>query len=78
MICQIHLQFEDLSERTGSYAIAFVTQGHIDDTATPEWLASGDSMDFLTELLGLDPWDVTRLFEQWACTQSKSESQCSL
>jgi hypothetical protein len=73
MLTIIQSQLDDLAERTGIYALVFVTRGHVDDTAPPTWFGSGDSMDFIRDVLELDPWDVTRQFEQWACARQKCE-----
>jgi hypothetical protein len=72
-----HIQLDDLADRTGIYAITFVTRGHVDDMTLPGWFATGDSAFFLRDHLKLEPWDIVRLFEQWACSRQKSKSSLS-
>jgi hypothetical protein len=67
------LQIDNLAECTGSLATVFVTWGHVDDANPPVWIDSEGAMDFFCETLDLDPWDVGRLFEQWACARGKGE-----
>ena len=49
------------------------SHGSINDEATPQFHASGDAIDFFPEVLGKDPWELTRLFEQWNCKREKSK-----
>jgi hypothetical protein len=64
-----------LAQRTGIYAFTFISRGHIDDLSRSAWYATGDCAKFIQEELKIDPWDLARLFEHWACTQQKSESR---
>jgi len=66
-------QLDDLSERTGIYAFLFLTRSHVDDTAKPAWFGTAEADMFLREVLKKDPFDLMRLFEQWACARQKSE-----
>jgi len=65
-----------LSERTGIYAFLFLSRSHVDDAAKPTWFGTAECDNFLRETLYLDPLDVARLFEQWACARQKSMFHC--
>ncbi|KAI0058311.1 hypothetical protein BV25DRAFT_1766711, partial [Artomyces pyxidatus] len=60
-----------LAERTGSSSFFFVTRGNVRDASQPSWYSSGDSIDFFTQVLTMNPWDTLRQFEQWACSRAK-------
>jgi hypothetical protein len=46
----------------------------MNDTFEPNHSASVNAANFCQDVLGMGMWDVSRLFEQWACTQGvKSE-----
>jgi hypothetical protein len=61
-------------ERVGTYGFAFITRGHVHDSCMPGWVESEDSIQFLHEVLDLDPLDVATKFEQWACARDRSTS----
>ena len=63
----------NLAERIGSYGFAFITRGHVHDTAVPGWVESDDSINFLREVLDLDPLDIAAKFEQWACAKKRGK-----
>ena len=63
-----------LAERTGSHTVTFMTRGHVDDSVVPGWYATTGASHFFMDVLNLNPWDVVRLFEQWACARSSSQS----
>ena len=67
-----HFQIDDLAERTGVYMLTFHTRGHIDDETSPGWYATADAAFFVREQLNREPWDIVRLFEQWACSRERS------
>ncbi|KAI0038699.1 hypothetical protein FA95DRAFT_1613183 [Auriscalpium vulgare] len=68
----VNTAMHELSERTGTYCLMFMTRGHIEDSAQPGWYGSRDSFDFLADILHLNPWDIVIQFEQWACARSKA------
>lgn len=41
----------------------------MNDTFEPNHSASVNAANFCQDVLGMGMWDVSRLFEQWACTQ---------
>ncbi|KAI0038358.1 hypothetical protein FA95DRAFT_1505777 [Auriscalpium vulgare] len=66
----VNTELGNLTERVGTKSILFVTRSSISDSIAPGWFATSDSVDFLNDILGLDPWDVTRKFELWACSNA--------
>lgn len=66
------LQLEWLASRTGYNTILLGVRGSVNDEAGPQFNAAGDAEDFFPEVLGKDPWEVARLFEQWCCKREKS------
>ena len=69
----IGLQLDNLALRTGSYGCVFLTRGHVNDTAEATWYGSHNSMDFWEDVMQLDPDEICRLFEQWACSRHQSK-----
>jgi hypothetical protein len=67
------LKLDSLADRTGIYAITLMTRGHVEDPIKGGWFATGDGEAFIREVLKMDPWDLTRKLEMWACTRQKSE-----
>lgn len=65
-------QLDCLSERTGWSTFVLGSRSSVNDEATPQFHASGDAIEFFPEVLGKDPWELTRLFEQWNCKREKS------
>lgn len=63
-----------LAARTGVHVITFMTRSHVNDDAMPGWYATPGSVNFFTEALHLNPWDVMRQFEQWGCAKASSKS----
>jgi hypothetical protein len=49
------------------------SRSSVNDDATPQFHASGDAIEFFPEVLGKDPWELARLFEQWNCKREKSK-----
>lgn len=41
----------------------------MNDTFEPNHAASVNAANFCQDVLGKSMWDVSRLFEQWACTK---------
>ena len=52
----------------------FLIRGHVNDTAEATWYGSHNSMDFWEDVMQLDPDEICRLFEQWACSRHQSKS----
>jgi hypothetical protein len=71
----IQLKMQALAERTGVHMITFMTHGNVDDLVVPGWYATNGVVNFFTDILKLSTWDVMRMFEQWVCAKSSSESQ---
>lgn len=49
--------------------LMLISRGHVDDQIEPEWLAPGNTINFIRDVLNLDPFDVIRRFEQWSCSK---------
>ncbi|KAF7347992.1 hypothetical protein MSAN_01751300 [Mycena sanguinolenta] len=60
---------DNLYARTGVRGFAMCTRGNPDDPAKPHFVDSDDSRDFITQYLKMDPKDLVRKFELWACTR---------
>ena len=73
MGANVSAQLDCLSERMGCSTFLLGSRGSVNDEATPQFHASGDAIDFFPEVLSKDPWELTRLFEQWNCKQEKSK-----
>jgi hypothetical protein len=58
------------------YQFAFITQGHVHDSSIPGWVESENSVNFLSEVLNIDPLDMATKFEQWVCARDWGKS-CS-
>lgn len=67
-------QLNNLHERTGSFAFALVTRGHVHDLGIPGWAASVDATLFIQDVLKMDIWDLLKKFELWAVTRDSRES----
>lgn len=63
-----------LFERTGTRGFAFFTRGHLDDTAMPTFVQSGDSAAFCVEVLKMSAEDLLCKFEQWSCNRGQGAS----
>ncbi|KAH7922363.1 hypothetical protein BV22DRAFT_976567, partial [Leucogyrophana mollusca] len=70
---KIIAELDNLRDRTGVYGCVFVTRSHVNDSIAPTWYATDNSADFFEDVLKLDPHDISRQFEQWACNQNESE-----
>ncbi|KAJ7205072.1 hypothetical protein C8J57DRAFT_1259087 [Mycena rebaudengoi] len=64
-------KMNDLLERCGMYSFAIFSKGHIQDTTNPFLVHAGDSLDFLHEVMNIDPLDFMAKFEQWTCVREK-------
>ncbi|KAJ7090450.1 hypothetical protein C8R44DRAFT_957496 [Mycena epipterygia] len=64
-----------LFERTGTRGFAFFTRGHLDDTAMPTFVQSGDSAAFCVEVLKTSAEDLLCKFEQWSCNRAQAQVQ---
>ena len=72
------MKLDNLALRTGSYGCVFITRRHVNDTAEATWYGSHNSMDFWEDVMQLDPDEICRLFEQWACSRHQSKSYQTL
>lgn len=72
------LQMINLNTRTGAESFGFFTRGHVHDSGIPGWIASGRSIEFLAEVLDIDPLDVSTKFEQWCTARDEGEYNLSL
>lgn len=54
--------------------MVWATRGHIDDLVRPTMFMSDEAKKFLVDVYSLNPWDILRQFESWACARPKSES----
>ncbi|SJL17581.1 uncharacterized protein ARMOST_21133 [Armillaria ostoyae] len=66
----IEQELSNLAPRTGAMSIALFTQAHVDDTYVPDIFASSGAEHFVWDVLRMDPLDLVRKFEQWACSQA--------
>ena len=53
--------------------LAFFTRGHINDSTLPSFIDTDNALAFFTEVLHLDPDEVSGKFELWACSKEKSK-----
>lgn len=69
----LFLQMDNAAFRNGSYMIYFSAPGHVNDTYLCTYYGSDDAMEFLIDVLGLDPDEVCKKFQLWACSKEQSE-----
>ncbi|KAK0231662.1 hypothetical protein EDD85DRAFT_793326 [Armillaria nabsnona] len=69
-IDRVEQELSNLVPRTGAMAIALFTRAHVDDTFAPDIFASSGAEGFVREILRMDPLDLVRKFEQWACSRA--------
>ena len=69
------LKLDNLAERTGCRAFAFVTRGHVNNTTVPGWIEMDDSLSFISEATKKTPAELAHLFELWACSKTKGISK---
>ncbi|KAF8507902.1 hypothetical protein BU17DRAFT_71015 [Hysterangium stoloniferum] len=65
-------ELDCLADRTGFSTFILGARNSVNDEALPTFHGSGDSMEFFSEVLERDPWELARLFEQWLCKREKS------
>ncbi|KAG1724202.1 uncharacterized protein EDB91DRAFT_1255338 [Suillus paluster] len=70
---RIRRELDGLCERCGTYTTFFIAGGHVNDQTPATWYATDDAADFWEDVLDLMLNDVARKFEQWACSQGKSQ-----
>ncbi|KAI5997120.1 hypothetical protein EDD15DRAFT_2163036 [Pisolithus albus] len=63
---------DGLALRSGIYVCLFATRGHVYDSSQPFWYGTDNVMDFWEDVLDVEPDELVRKLEQWACTQGKS------
>ncbi|KAI5987815.1 hypothetical protein EDD15DRAFT_2173025 [Pisolithus albus] len=68
---------DGLALRTGIYVCLFATHGHVYDSSQPFWYGTDNVMDFWEDVLDVEPDELVRKLEQWACTQGKNIKECN-
>ncbi|KAI5991916.1 hypothetical protein EDD15DRAFT_2168808 [Pisolithus albus] len=63
---------DGLALRTGVYVCLFATRGHVYDSSQPFWYGTDNVMDFWEDIMDLEPDEVVRKMEQWACMHGKN------
>ncbi|KAI6153015.1 hypothetical protein BKA82DRAFT_4302010 [Pisolithus tinctorius] len=63
---------DGLALRTGIYACLFATCGHVYDSSQPFWYGTDNVMDFWEDVMDLEPDEIVRKLEQWACMHGKN------
>ncbi|KAJ7027111.1 hypothetical protein C8F04DRAFT_1267402 [Mycena alexandri] len=66
-----------LAERTGMIGFGFFTRTHIHDKTVPVEIESWGALEFLSQVLRMDPRDVGAKFELWAIARDKGKSLSS-
>ncbi|KAI5992956.1 hypothetical protein EDD15DRAFT_2167641 [Pisolithus albus] len=70
---------DSLALRTGIYVCLFATRGHVYDSSQPFWYGTDNIMDFWEDVMDLEPDEIVRKLEQWACMHGKSkQTSCSM
>ncbi|KAI6015474.1 hypothetical protein PISMIDRAFT_111849, partial [Pisolithus microcarpus 441] len=79
--CDVQLTLEHifkildgLALQTGLYVCLFATRGHVYDSSQPFWYGMDNVMDFWEDVMNVEPDELVRKLEQWACMQGKSKS----
>ncbi|SJL09499.1 uncharacterized protein ARMOST_12877 [Armillaria ostoyae] len=68
----IEEELTNLAPRTGAMSIALFTRAHVDDVYVPDIFASSGAERFIWDVLHMDPLDLVRKFEQWACSRAST------
>lgn len=63
---------DGLALRTGIYACLFATCGHVYNSSQPFWYGTDNVMDFWEDVMDLEPNEIVRKLEQWACMHGKN------
>ncbi|KAI5999603.1 hypothetical protein EDD15DRAFT_2193646 [Pisolithus albus] len=63
---------DGLALRTGVYVCLFATRGHVYDSSQPFWYGTDNVMDFWEDVMDLEPDEIVRKMEQWACMHGKN------
>ncbi|KAI6139514.1 hypothetical protein BKA82DRAFT_4517618 [Pisolithus tinctorius] len=63
---------DGLALHTGIYACLFATRGHVYDSSQPFWYGTDNVMDFWEDVMDLEPDEIVRKLEQWACMHGKN------
>lgn len=63
---------DGLAFRTGIYVCLFATRGHVYDSSQPFWYGTDNVMDFWEDVMDLEPDEIVRKLEQWACVHGKN------
>ncbi|KAI6011557.1 hypothetical protein PISMIDRAFT_123097, partial [Pisolithus microcarpus 441] len=67
-----HHKLNGLRNCTGIYATLLVMRGHINDSIQSTWTMTDNLAEFWEDVFGHQIADVTRQYEQWACTQNQN------
>ncbi|KAI6015773.1 hypothetical protein BKA83DRAFT_4498456 [Pisolithus microcarpus] len=63
---------DGLALHTGVYVCLFTTRGHVYDSSQPFWYGTDNVMDFWEDVMDLEPDEIVRKMEQWACMHGKN------
>ncbi|KAI6129782.1 hypothetical protein EDD16DRAFT_1438346, partial [Pisolithus croceorrhizus] len=58
---------DGLALHTGIYVCLFASCGHVYDSSQPFWYRTNNIMDFWEDIMDLEPDEIVRKMEQWAC-----------
>ncbi|KAF7967193.1 hypothetical protein HWV62_35594 [Athelia sp. TMB] len=65
-------ELDNLAEHTGAYGFFFCTRGHVNDTSEPTWYSTHNSMQFVEDVLKLEPDNIAMRYKQWACSKEEN------
>ncbi|KIO01226.1 hypothetical protein M404DRAFT_69588, partial [Pisolithus tinctorius Marx 270] len=68
---------DGLALHTGIYACLFATCGHVYNSSQPFWYGTNNVMDFWEDVMDLEPNEIVRKLEQWACMHGKNIEECN-
>ncbi|KAI6105929.1 hypothetical protein EDD16DRAFT_1491585, partial [Pisolithus croceorrhizus] len=63
---------DGLALRTGIYVCLFASRSHVYDSSQPFWYGTDNIMDFWEDVMDLEPDEIVRKMEQWACMHGKN------
>ncbi|KIK11360.1 hypothetical protein PISMIDRAFT_19579 [Pisolithus microcarpus 441] len=72
MLEHIFKILDRLALQTGLYVCLFATHGHVYDSSQPFWYGMDNVMDFWEDVMNVEPDELVRKLEQWACVQGKN------
>ncbi|KAF6742547.1 hypothetical protein DFP72DRAFT_860399 [Ephemerocybe angulata] len=71
IMVRVNEELNNLSERTGCAAFAFLTGEHALDTMVPGWVNTPGVLRFFVEVLNLSAAELSKKFEMWQKTQKR-------